>query len=70
MLTTEMTITTSMGYPTEMPEVLAALPRLREKVASMISHRYDFGSVLEALRIAGSGASAKVLIEFDTDVAA
>ena len=70
MLTTEMTITTSMGYPTEMPEVLAALPRLREKVASMISHRYSFGNVIEAFRIAGSGASAKVLIEFDADASA
>jgi (R,R)-butanediol dehydrogenase/meso-butanediol dehydrogenase/diacetyl reductase len=70
MLTTEMTITTSMGYPTEMPEVLAALPRLRDKVASMISHRYAFGNVIEALGIAGSGASAKVLIEFDADEAA
>jgi (R,R)-butanediol dehydrogenase/meso-butanediol dehydrogenase/diacetyl reductase len=33
MLTTEMTITTAVGYPTEMPDVIAALPRLRDKVA-------------------------------------
>ena len=33
MLTTEMTITTAVGYPTEMPEVIAALPRLRDKIA-------------------------------------
>ena len=32
MLTTEMTITTAVGYPDEMPEVIAALPRLRDKV--------------------------------------
>jgi threonine dehydrogenase-like Zn-dependent dehydrogenase len=70
MLTTEMTITTAMGYPTEMPQVLAALPRLREKVASMISHRYCFNSVIEALGVAGTGASAKVLIEFDADASA
>jgi hypothetical protein len=59
-----------MGYPTEMPEVLAALPRLREKVASMISHRYAFDSVIEALGVAGTGASAKVLIEFGADASA
>ena len=32
MLTTEMTITTAVGYPTEMPDVIAALPRLRDKL--------------------------------------
>jgi threonine dehydrogenase-like Zn-dependent dehydrogenase len=42
MLTTEMTITTAVGYPTEMPDVISALPRLRDKVASMISHRFAF----------------------------
>ena len=65
MLTTEMTITTAMGYPTEMLEVLAALPRLRTQVASMISHRYAFDDVLQALGVAGTGASAKVLIDFE-----
>ena len=64
MLTTEMTITTAVGYPTEMPEVLAALPRLRDKVEPMISHRYPFEQVLEALEVAGTPASAKVMIDF------
>ena len=32
MLTTEMTITTAVGYPTEVPEVVAALPRLKDKL--------------------------------------
>lgn len=65
MLTTEMTITTAVGYPTEMPEVVAALPRLREKAAPLISHRFPFGQVVEALGVAAAPASAKVMIHFD-----
>ena len=64
MLTTEMTITTAVGYPTEMPEVVAALPRLREKAASLISHRFPFDRVIEALGVAGTPASAKVMVDF------
>lgn len=64
MLTTEMSITTAVGYPTEMPEVLAALPRLKDKAASLISHRYQFGDVLEAFATAGTPQSAKVMVEF------
>jgi len=65
MLTTEMTITTAVGYPTEMPEVVAALPRLRDKAASLISHRFSFDQVIEALGVAGTPASAKVMVDFD-----
>ncbi len=64
MLTTEMTITTAVGYPTEMPEVVAALPRLRDKAAPLISHRFPFGQMIEALAVASTPASAKVMIEF------
>lgn len=64
MLTTEMTITTAVGYPTEMPEVVAALPRLREKAAPLISHRFPFSRMIEALDVAATPASAKVMIEF------
>jgi (R,R)-butanediol dehydrogenase/meso-butanediol dehydrogenase/diacetyl reductase len=65
MLTTEMTITTAVGYPTEMPEVIAALPRLLDKVRSLISHRFPFDRVIEAFGVAGTPGSAKVLVEFD-----
>lgn len=65
MLTTEMTITTAVGYPDEMPDVIAALPRLRDKVASLISHRYPFARVIDAFAMAGTPQSAKVMIEFD-----
>lgn len=65
MLTTEMTITTAVGYPDEMPEVIAALPRLRDKVSLLISHRFPFDKVLDALKVAGTPESAKVMVEFD-----
>jgi (R,R)-butanediol dehydrogenase/meso-butanediol dehydrogenase/diacetyl reductase len=64
MLTTEMTITTAVGYPTEMPEVIAALPRLRDKARSLISHRFPFDQVIEAFGVAGTSASAKVMVNF------
>lgn len=64
MLTSEMTITTAVGYPTEMPEVIAAMPRLRDKIASMISHRLPFAEVMQGLDIAATPQSAKVMIEF------
>jgi 2-desacetyl-2-hydroxyethyl bacteriochlorophyllide A dehydrogenase len=64
MLTTEMTITTAVGYPTEMPDVVAALPRLREQAGALISHRFPFDRVIEAFGVAGTPASAKVMVEF------
>ena len=67
MLTTEMTITTAVGYPTEMPEVIAALPRLRDKVSSLISHRFPFDKVIEAFGVAGTPQSAKVMVEFEEE---
>jgi 2-desacetyl-2-hydroxyethyl bacteriochlorophyllide A dehydrogenase len=65
MLTTEMTITTAVGYPDEMPDVIAALPRLRDKVRSLISHRFPFERVIDALDMAGTPGSAKVMIQFE-----
>lgn len=65
MLTTEMTITTAVGYPTEMPDVLGALPRLRETAAPLISHRFPFDRVIEAFGVAATPASAKVMIDFE-----
>lgn len=65
MLTSEMTITTAVGYPDEFPEVIAAMPRLRDTIASLISHRLPFAQVIEGLGIAATPQSAKVMIEFD-----
>lgn len=65
MLTSEMTITTAMGYPTEMPDVVAAMPRLQDKIASMISHRFPLSKVMEGLQVAATPQSAKVMIDID-----
>jgi (R,R)-butanediol dehydrogenase/meso-butanediol dehydrogenase/diacetyl reductase len=64
MLTSEIELTSAMAYPTEMPDVVAAMPRLKDKIASMISHRIAFDDVLEGLKIAGTPQSAKVMVEF------
>ena len=65
MLTSEMTITTAVGYPTEMPEVIAAMPRLQQQITSMISHHLPFDQVLDGLTVAATPQSAKVMIEFE-----
>ena len=65
LLLNEMSITTAIGYPTEMPDVVAALPRIRDKAASIISHRYRFDDVIEALGVAATPQSAKVMIQFE-----
>lgn len=64
MLTSEMSITTAVGYPDEFPVVIAAMPRLKETIASLISHRLPFERVIEGLGIAARPESAKVMIEF------
>lgn len=69
MLTSEMTITTAVGYPTEFPDVIAAMPRLRDKIAALISHRLPFDQILDGLKIAATPQSAKVMIAFGGDAA-
>jgi (R,R)-butanediol dehydrogenase / meso-butanediol dehydrogenase / diacetyl reductase len=64
MLTSEMTITTACGYPTEFPDVIAAMPRLADTIRSLISHHLPFDRVIEGLGIAATPQSAKVMIEF------
>ena len=64
MLTSEMTITTAVGYPDKFPAVIAAMPRLRDKIAAMISHSLPFDEILDGLKIAATPASAKVMIRF------
>lgn len=69
MLTSEMTITTAVGYPEEFPDVVAAMPRLQDKIAAMISHPLPFDAVLDGLRIAATPESAKVMIRFGESAA-
>jgi hypothetical protein len=45
--------------------VIAALPRLREIAGSLISHRFSFDKVLDALTVAGTPTSAKVMVSFE-----
>lgn len=65
MLTSEMTITTSVGYPGELEEVLSLLPALGKALEPMISHRFPFAEVIPAFDIARQPGSAKVMIQFD-----
>jgi (R,R)-butanediol dehydrogenase / meso-butanediol dehydrogenase / diacetyl reductase len=65
MLTSEMTITTAVGYPDEFPDVVAAMPRLEKEIRSIISHHLPFDRIMEGLEIAAQPQSAKVIIEFD-----
>jgi hypothetical protein len=66
MLTTEMTITTAVGYPNEMGDVIAALPRLKERARSLISHRFAFDKIIDAIGVAGTPGSAKVMVQFES----
>ena len=65
MLTTEMELTTAVGYPTEMNDVVAALPRLQGKLKQLISHRFAFDDVLKGFEVAATPQSAKVMIQFE-----
>lgn len=65
MLTTEMSITTAMGYPDEMPEVVATLPKVKDQLVPMISHHFPLDKVIDALDVARDPASAKVMIDIN-----
>ena len=65
MLTSEMTITTAVEYPTEMPDVVASMARLKDKIATMISHRVPFEDVIDGLKLAGTPQSAKVMVHME-----
>lgn len=65
MLTSEMSITTSVGYPDELRTVVESLPAIADRIAPMISHHFDFGEVIGAFGVAGRPDSAKVMIHFD-----
>jgi len=64
LLKSEMIITASIGYPVELPMVLADLATLGEEADVLISHRYPFESFAEAFETARGGKCAKVMVEF------
>ena len=64
-LASEVTLVMSMGYPTEIFEVTKDIIAEWEKYALIISHRFDFADVQEALTVATTpGAADKVVVTF------
>ncbi|MDP9795029.1 threonine dehydrogenase-like Zn-dependent dehydrogenase [Catenuloplanes nepalensis] len=65
LLTTELTIVLSMGYPSEIFEVTDDLIANWEKYALIVSDTVPFGRVREALTLAATpGAAEKVVVTF------
>ena len=65
-LSTELTIVMSSGYPTEIFEVTEDIIENWERYAPIVSHRFDFDDVEQALITAGTpGAADKVVVTFD-----
>ena len=66
LLTTELTIIMSMGYPTEIFEVTDDLIANWEKYQLIISDRFPVDDVLQALEVAATpGAADKVMVTLD-----
>jgi len=64
-MSNEITIIGSMGYPDEIFEVTNDLVSNWEKYALIVSHTIPFGNVAEALEMAGTaGAADKVVVSF------
>ena len=65
MLTKELSITTSMGYPDEFGNVVDMLSRNPEMYEAYITHRFPFSRFHEAMDRAGERSAGKVMVEFD-----
>jgi threonine dehydrogenase-like Zn-dependent dehydrogenase len=66
LMSNELTVIGSMGYPTEIFEVTSDIVANWEKYAVIVSHTYPFGDVDAALRAASTpGAADKVVVTFD-----
>jgi hypothetical protein len=66
LLSTELTITLSRGYPTEIFEVTNDIIAAWERYALIISDTLPFERVQEALTLAATpGAADKVVVTFD-----
>lgn len=65
-MSNEVTVVGSMGYPSEIFEVTEDIVANWEKYAVIVSHTFAFDDVAEALRIAATpGAADKVVVTFD-----
>ena len=66
MMVRELTISSILGYPTELGEVLEILQNHRIDLAPMVSHRFGAGEVMDAFAMAkNAGSSAKVLVQYE-----
>jgi hypothetical protein len=64
-LSSELTITMSMGYPTEIFEVTQDIIQAWERYAKIISDTVPFDRVQDALALASTpGAADKVVVTF------
>lgn len=61
----ELTVTGSVGYPSETGEVLEFLARNPGFVRDYVSHRYAFEEVLAAFEAARDPAAGKVMVEME-----
>jgi len=50
-----------------MNDVVSNMARLKDKIATMISHRIPFDDVLDGLKIAGTPQSAKVMVHMEEE---
>jgi hypothetical protein len=65
-MSNELTIIGSMGYPSEIFEVTKDIVAQWEKYAAIVSHTFAFEALEDALRCAATpGASEKIVITFD-----
>ena len=65
-LTSELNLVWSMGYPTEIFEVTDDIIENWEKYALIVSHTFPFDQALEALELAKTpGAADKIVVTFD-----
>ena len=65
MMVRELTITSILGYPTELDEVLEMLRQTEIDLEPMVSHRFDAKDVMRAFEAAKDAAtSAKVLVRY------
>ncbi|MEI9984745.1 MAG: zinc-binding dehydrogenase [Aliidongia sp.] len=66
MLLKELSLTMAVGYPTELPEVLAVLAQATAaEIAPYVTHRFPFDQFAEAFETARQPSSAKVMVLFD-----
>ena len=66
MMSKEISLIGSSGYPTEFPEVMAKIANGDIAPENMISHRFPFDRFSAAFEVADNAdAAAKVVLQFD-----